>query len=288
MGKRGLKKPFLTRLQTGFLSGITEKVRADKSLDLQIRENYLNIYFRGNALLKLVERRGGKYRVEIHEKFVGDRPIDDLVDEETTEVFLSRIPYLKERIIQHGGSSLETEYEQLIIRANNWERRNNSEYFIIDRQYAVNRLRFDLTGFFWDSKKPNKGDIVPLCLMEIKFGLNQDIQTLHEQLRDYYNAMKSRFPAIAEEAEILFKQKLKLGLIDQSKGRLVAMETLEISKCIGDCQFLIVLVDYNPKSELFKRTVSELESLEFSDQIRVFTGGFAMWRQNLRLPKDVV
>ena len=287
MGKRGLKEPFLRCLQTGFLSGITEKVRADKDLDLQIRENYLNIYFKGHALLKLSERLGGGYRVEIHEKFLGGRPIDDLVDEETTEVFLSRIPYLKERIIQHG-TGLETEYEQLIIRANNWERRNNSEYFIIDRQYAVNRLRFDLTGFFWDSKKPNKGDTVPLCLMEVKFGLNQDIQNLHEQLGDYYNAMKTRFAAIAEEAEILFKQKLKLGLIDQSEGRLIAMETLEISRNIEKCQFLIVLVDYNPRSTLFKKAVSELEKLKFSDQIRVFTGGFAMWQQNLLPPRDVV
>ena len=263
-------------------------MRADKGLDLQIRENYLNIYFRGNALLKLTERRGGKYRVEIHEKFVGERPIDDLVDEETTEVFLSRIPYLKERIIQHGSTSLETEYEQLIIRANNWERRNNSEYFIIDRQHTRDSMRFDLVGFFWDSKNRKKGDVVPLCLIEIKFGIAPDIQKLHEQLGKYYDSMKEDFEEIANEAEILLKQKLELGLFDQSEDRLEAMDTLEISKCIRDCQFLIVLVDYNPRSTLFKRAVSELENLEFSDQIRVFTGGFAMWQQNLLSPRDVV
>jgi hypothetical protein len=40
---------------------------------------------------------------------------------------VNRIPLLKENIIRYGKSSLEIEYEQMIIRANNYEPRNNTE-----------------------------------------------------------------------------------------------------------------------------------------------------------------
>jgi hypothetical protein len=39
------------------------------------------------------------------------------------------------------------EYKQLIIRANNDERRNNSEYSIIDRQYPDPKGRFDMVDY---------------------------------------------------------------------------------------------------------------------------------------------
>lgn len=91
-----------------------------------------------------------RYRVDIHDKFTAGLTLpSQLVDEATTERFLQNVPLLKENIIKHGKSSLEAEYEQLVIRANNLEPRTNSDYFVIDRQYAIGHVgRFDLTGFF--------------------------------------------------------------------------------------------------------------------------------------------
>ena len=45
--------------------------------------------------------------------------VRDLVDPDTTAAFLAIIPALRANIIRFGKTSLETEYEQLIIRANN-------------------------------------------------------------------------------------------------------------------------------------------------------------------------
>jgi hypothetical protein len=43
---RQLSPDFITALKTGFLAGLTQAVIADKDLDLQIRNNYLNIYYK--------------------------------------------------------------------------------------------------------------------------------------------------------------------------------------------------------------------------------------------------
>lgn len=279
---RKLSATFINSLKSGFLAGITQKVITDSDLTLEIRDNYINIYYKGNSLLKLSESIHGSYKAYIHEKFRGglDIPLD-FVDQETTAKFLKNIPLLKENVVMHGKHSLEIEYEQMIIRANNFEPRNNSEYFIIDRQYVVGKQRFDLTGIFWDRMSRRKGQEVALCFIEVKFALNKDISEVHNQLKRYYEAIRPEAGNIAEEGETIFRQKLELGLYKQSVERIEAMKTLSFSKDISQFQFILVLVDYNPNS--YKLNLDNLAALPFAEQVRVFDGGFAMWQQNVKL-----
>ena len=195
---RKLSEDFMANLKHGFLSGIVQRVIEDKDLDLQIRDNYLNIYYKGNSLLKLTEANHQRYRVDIHQKFLDGSAVPDLTSQETVAGFLSRISDLKENIIRYGKSSLELEYEQLIIRANNQEPRNAAEYFIVDRQYATGgQDRFDLTGAFWDRNARRRGQEVFLCLMEVKFGMNTDIATVHQQIARYYEAISKDPSSVA-------------------------------------------------------------------------------------------
>jgi len=278
---RKLSESFMANLKQGSLAGITQRVIKDKDLDLQIRDSYLNVYYKGNSLLKLSEASSERYKVEIHRKFLGNLVIPDLVSQETVADFLSKIPYLKENIIRHGKSSLEIEYEQLIIRANNQELRNNSEYFIVDRQYTTaGRDRFDLTGIFWDRERRRKGQEVEPCFMEVKFALNTDIGKVHQQLARYYKAIKGNASNIAQEAETIFRQKLELGLYDQTQNRIEAMKTLSFSRDIDQFQFILILVDYNRYSS--QLNLKNLAKLPFANQVKIFFSGFAMWQQNLK------
>ena len=265
-------------MKSGFFSALTQKVIADRDLDLQIRQDYLNIYFKGNSLLKLTEKGRGNYEVYIHRKITGPLKIRDIVDKQSAQEFLSQIPQLKENIVQNGKASLEIEYEQLISRANNLERRTNSEYFVIDRQYSVNERRFDLVGIFWDRNGRKKHQEVPLWFMEIKVALNQDIKDVHNQLSRYHSSISQRPKELAVEFEIIFKQKVELGLYDQEKNRIEALKTLKFSEDVEQFQFILFLVDYNPNSIQFN--LDKLLNLPFAKQIRVFCGGFAMWQQN--------
>lgn len=279
-----LSDTFLASLQSGFLRGITETVRADPDLTLEIRDNYINLYFKGNSLLKLTETKSLGYRPEIHQKYLAEIQIPAEFSQETVARFLCDIPFLKQNIVRHGKRSAEIEYEQMIIRANNLEPRNTAEYLIVDRQYTTADGRFDLTGIFW--KKPRKkGQTVPVCLMEIKYALNNDIQEVHEQLAGYYESIKPQAAAIAAEMQALFHQKLELGLYRMPQYRVDALKTLIFSPDIAQFQFVVIFVDYNPNSS--KLNVQKLSELPFASQIRIFHTGFAMWQQNVQpLPSN--
>lgn len=276
---RKLSGNYINQLKSGFLSGITQIVVEDIDLDLQIRKNYLNIYFKGNSLLKLSEVGQNEYRIVIDKKFLTPDIPQKLVDNETTTKFIKQVPLLKENIIRYGKSSLEIEYEQLIIRANNYERHNNTEYFILDRQYTTRIGRFDLIGIYWDRNKRRKKQTVPLCFIEIKFALNKDIKNIDEQISRYYGSIKDNTILLAEEMKTILDQKLQLGLIDQPRERLEALQTLEINTDIKNYQFILVLVDYNPYSQSLN--LGKLESLIFADQLKIFYGGFGMWERNM-------
>jgi hypothetical protein len=140
--------------------------------------------------------------------------------------------------------------------------------------------RFDMTGFYWPRRGRRRGQIVPVCLFEVKFALNQDIQDVHDQLQRYYDAIKARVVEFAEETQAIFKQKLELGLFDLSPERLEAMKTLTFSRELEAFQFILILVDYNPHSRLYDE--EGLKRLPFASQVRLMRSGFAMWRSNLR------
>ena len=277
---RKLSETFLVCLKSGFLSSLTKKVKTDPDLDLEIREDYVNVYYKGNSLLKLTENASSQYKAEIHKKFQDglDLPIE--LNESTISPFVNNIPFIKENIIKYGKRSLEVEYEQMIIRANNFEPRNNTEYFIVDRQYTAKEGRFDLTGMYWESEGRRRGQEVPVCLMEIKFALNSDIKDVHNQLNRYYNALEPRAAEFAEEMETAFQQKIELGLYNQSQDRLDAMKTLSFSKDIKDFQFILILVDYNRNSTLLD--LGEIANLHFAKQVKIFDSGFGMWHQNVK------
>ena len=278
---RILSATFMASLQSGHLAAITGAAQADHDLDLEIRSGYLNIYYKGNSLLKLAEARGERYRVTIHPKFLSGLALPaELSDAQDTAALVAAIPILKQNIIVHGRRSLEIEYEQMISRANNFEPRNNSEYFIIDRQYTIGAGRFDLTGIFWDRAYRRRNQVVDLCLFEVKFALNQDISEVDQQLARYHEAVVANAAQYAQECQSILRQKLALGLYAQSPARLEAMKTLTISSDPARFQFILLLVDYNPNSG--KLDLDKIKALPFSDQVRVYSTGFAMWQQNVR------
>jgi hypothetical protein len=279
---RELSKTFLRCLKSDFLSQITEYVRQDHDLNLEIRESYINVYYKGNSLLKLSEAGSLlRYKADIDPKFLEGLQVSLEFTEDTVPQFVQNIPFIKENINRRGARSLELEYEQLIIRANNLESRNNTEYFIVDRQYALNEGRFDLTGIYWDRDKRRAGQEVPVCLMEIKFAQNNDVREVHEQLARYYEAIKNKAADIASEMETTFKQKLDLKLYDQSTERLQAMKTLAFSRNIKSFQFILIMVDYNPNSTLLD--MEKIQNLPFAKQVKIFHTGFGMWRHNVRV-----
>jgi hypothetical protein len=277
---RKISNQFMQDLQHGYLNSIIEVAINDPDINFEIRSGYISLYYKGHSLLNLRELVSSKYSINIHPMICMDTPIPNFLSrKDDVDLFIKYIPLLKSNIFSLQTNSLEMEYEQMIIRANNSEKKLASEYFILDRQYAIKRNRFDLMGFYWPHQGRRKNQTVSMCLMEVKYGLNADIKQIHMQLSRYYDAVEANAEAIAVENESILKQKLSLGIFKQPQNRLDAMKTLHISQRIEDFQFVIFLIDFNPYSSLLNE--QELWKLPFANQIRLYKGGLALWQPNL-------
>ena len=178
---RVLDKKFVNDLKTGGLfNPIVETVINDASLDFEIRDGYINIYFKGNSVLKLNENQ----TYEVHKKFLTGTGLTKTNFLSATDVsdYLNILPIIKNNVINVKSKrpTLEIEYEQLLIRSNNLNKNVNSEIFLTDRQYAdnINNSRFDLSGFFWSRKNRKRNQTVPLTFIEVKYSLNSDISDI--------------------------------------------------------------------------------------------------------------
>lgn len=280
---RRLSDTFMENLLQGHLNPLLLKVKSDRDLVLDIRDNYLNIYFKGQSLLKLTENEiKAAYDVGIHEKFaqnISELP-DNLGNEGDVAMFVRKIPNIKDRITEVTKSGSEVEFEQMLIRSNNYEPRLNTEYFIVDRQYSGvgAKEQFDLLGLFWPRANRRKNRMVDLAMIEVKYGLNPDVSEIHNQLSRYFTEIDNHFSDVCKDVHSIFMQKLKLGLFEDTSERLAAMHQFHIRDEINNMKVVVALVDYNPHSEKLASAARGLRELPFSDQIELFFLGFGLWK----------
>jgi hypothetical protein len=80
MADRGLSRVFLDDLQIGCLAPLLERVKRDDTLHLAIRNEYINLFYRGGSLLKVSRAPSGAgvastYTAAFDVKyFLGSRP----------------------------------------------------------------------------------------------------------------------------------------------------------------------------------------------------------------------
>ncbi|MFC1744441.1 hypothetical protein ACFL35_10645 [Candidatus Riflebacteria bacterium] len=286
---RILSENFTKNLVKGIFSPILKRVKLDNDLDLQIREGYINIYFKGNSLLKLKENGA----IDIHKKFKKNIPDFPTYLKNATECnnFVKNLlPKIKENIITTKASkdTLEIEYEQLLIRANNYTEKVNAEYYIVDRQFAEKgqkrKNQMDLTGIFSNRNKRRASTLtVTPFIGEVKYSLNKDISDIDAQIKKYYEQIVNNSALFFEQLEYLLHQKSKLGLFNVSDGLLKKFKTAKVDDRIENLKIVIILIDYNPNSKLFNQKVKRnIFQLPFKKNILVFNAGFAMWEQNLK------
>lgn len=279
-----LSKEFLCKLNPekgGIYGPLVNRVRRDKDLDLEFRGNYINIYYQGYSILKLYQSGG----IDISEVFthdIADMPTRLETPGEVAK-YLELLPKIKDNVTyrdenKRSSKSRELEFEQLLIRANNLESRNNSEYIIIDRQYMVNqgKDRWDLVALRWPrDKRRQKGY---LSIIEVKYGLNPDIPKLKSQIKRYGDYLEQYLEAICTDMQQILRDKLDLGLIIKTEGQSKRLKLLPLDTQIETTELIVYLIDYNPYSKLIEKA----EKPEFSGKVRIARGGLALWQKNLK------
>lgn len=266
--KRAISQEFLESLQKGKLSPIIEVVIKDRTLDLEMRGNEIDIYYQGLKLLSITEKGNGEYDFGEMDKEYRRRkngsevslPVFSLND---IDGYLANAKHVIDTydINEH----FEYEVKQMIVRENNLKpNANDTDFFIIDTEYQnEDKNQFDIIALHIDSESTARRKAkASIAIIEIKQG-NGSIKTTsqnpgirrHSEDFNQHIADKQRKREFINDMEEIFKQKYELGLID--KG--LSENTIKKLEIKDDIEFYIVLADYKTATSALKEELNTIE-----------------------------
>lgn len=291
MKDRQISQEMLEALQSGVLHPLLELVHHDQTLDMELRGNFINIYYRGGSLFTITEIKeendssftiyfnstGNKndkgYCNSSLYKAKGRSP---LPDHPSLEKAVQNIPLYKQAMDWYFSENpnLEREIQQEIVTENN----NHSnisygtDYYIVDIEYAdtENNSRFDMVAIKWPSTSNGRqnGKEATLALIELKYGDGAigGESGVEKHLKDsdaFLNASK-KFSDFCDDMAQVFKQKCKLGLINGIKNN-----RPNITK--DNPEIIFIFANHKPASNILKIEVQKLQKLNSNWTVLVAT-----------------
>lgn len=211
----------------GFL---IEKIKSSGyEYDLQIRDGYFNLYYKGNSIGNIrYKQKPRGYEVKIHDKFVNDKikeRFNPLLKDSYQTFTIGREQLhplfsannLKSMSMEVKKNFFQEEiiYEQMLMTDNV----GRDDLIIIDRQVSdsVSRTKMDLLSL----KRNDAGDY-QFCVLEVKLGNNQELEGaehnsnkkgVNRQLAEYVERIEDNFDDYKTCYEKNLEQKAKLGLL---------------------------------------------------------------------------
>lgn len=228
--------------------------------DLRLRDNYFNLYYKGNSLAK-VNIRKGVYKISIHKKFAtddvfaaderfyrkGKKSRDYLIFSVNPDLLH---PFFQKKHLDRFCSNVkevnygeEIAFEQKLI-TDNLER---EEIFIIDRQVtetSLKRKRMDLLAL-----EQMQGNEYRFLAIEVKLGNNRELRKdVGVQLQGYVNHINSHF----DDWKLCYKKNYK----QIKQTRIFDKPSFESIEIINDTKGLVAVGGY---SGIGKKSIEELE-----------------------------
>ena len=252
----------------GVLHPILTRVKKDHTLMLAIRENFINIYYRGGNILKIMEHSKGSYQASFDDRYnksgllIPDSPseINNQNDSRSwIDSFPSRKNIMDEYFSTYGKA--EREFQQLIARENNNSTiSNESEYFVSDIEVAEPYARFDIMAIRWLAAQRKNGSNCKAALIEMKYGDSALTGSagLLKHLKDMEKLItnKDGYSKLLETMESQFTQLDELGLLKFNKGTSNAKVKLNPDEIP---EVIFVIANHNPRSPKLKTILRDPE-----------------------------
>ena len=227
MGKAIISRYFseekINRIKSDFAFLVDRVLHSGYEYDFQLRDNYFNLYYKGNSIGKVSCKPEGSYLVDISFKFIKDSIRNSFQHQQRNDNLHFVIPSNKLKSFYSVGNiksmaqkvkqvnfQEEITFEQMLMTDNI----DRLDLIIIDRQIR-------------DRKHTTKMDLLALiqkqhedyqfCVLEVKLGNNPELKgKVIKQLEGYMNRISENFDAYKKCYEINFKQKQFLGLFDNN------------------------------------------------------------------------
>ncbi len=263
---RGLSSKFMDSLKGGLLKPVLDLVLWDDTLCMEIRCNYINVYYRGGNIMRIEETKNRKYPFILTfngrycNRRTGKSKYWDIIKKSSSiEEYLDNIPFIKAEMDYyfHEHPKPEREIQQHISRENNkMTTARDTDYFIADIEYADsgNRSSFDMLAVKWISTSSDRriNNRLKPAFIEVKLGDGALTGTsgLSGHFRDLYSFLsgKDAMKNICIETENIFNQKSELGLIRGIKNPL----RIRID-CDQKPEFILLMADHKPVKTVFER-----------------------------------
>ena len=304
---------FFEDLQSGKLSGLTERVRNDDTLMLAFRDGSINIYYRGGSILQLKESNTGyttrfdrDYAKEGHQLFSELPPL--INGDPDCRIWLDALPALKEMMNTYFAKKRksEREFQQLVAWENNRSGLSNiTEYFITDIEFHASlgskAMRADMLGLKWPvGLRSGQGMCTP-TIIEMKYGIESFVASSSAKkgsgIKEHFEDIcaffgvdetddakkemaKARKAHLYERIRDQFHKLWKLGLVrfNESKAFLASSEPQMALSEIPE--FIFLLANNNPRSTALANAINSIPEemitkAEKYFKLRFFAASFA-------------
>jgi hypothetical protein len=298
-GRRLLSSGFVDALKSGSLKSFLDYVLADDSLLMEIRKEYLNIYYRGGSLFR-ISPSGKDYTIFFDLNYC-DKRRDEIACLNNTDFdsWIENIPIIKAEMDSWfcGHQRLEREFQQLVARENNCSTvSQGTDYFITDIEYAnsENHSKFDMLAVKWKSGSERRtGKKASLSFVEVKYGDHalRRVAGLRDHIKDLVSFLDNpaRKRDILSEVTGLFNQKRSLGLLKDTKRDIDIQDSSPL-------EFILLLANHNPSSTILKTELSLIRDsdhykklLSLGCELKIATAsylGYGLYDQNM-IPLEV-
>ena len=265
---RSISELFMNRfMDKNDLYPVLEYVKADNSLDLEMRGNYVSIYYRGGSVLRIFEDKGHYGSIDPRYMPGAQAPQFSL---ENIHAYLTEAKHIVDIYTTNVKNHLgEKDIQQMIIKENNYSCNSfDTDYFIIDSEYQYGDKRFDLVALEWESTpaahKLAKTAIPRLFIIEVKQGYKsiRSTQSVKDDKTTESPGLKIHQDDFHDMLN-LFRQKRILGLIPGFKLGDNADKYKDVTQIQPKVEFACVLANYKTQSTQLRLELQEMEDCLF-------------------------
>ena len=276
---RKISENFINNLkdEEGLLYPIFNKIQHDDTLMLAIRDNYINIYYRGGNILEITEKQDNMYKTFFDKRYIqNNMSLDELPNElnakSDAEKWKINIPYLKENMDIYFAqkNKNEREFQQLVFRENNNSRiSNTTEYFITDVEYKdKDKSSFDMLACKWLANNRQDETRITPSILEMKYGEGsiQGAAGIKKHLEDIsaFISDNNKYETLLNDMESQINQLNYLGLINFNQNKNFDKFQIDYT---SKPEVIFVLANYNPRS------LNNLKNILKSNEIQQYIEG---------------
>ena len=288
MKERQISDEMLNAFLSGELSSLLEAVKKDDTLDLELRGNSVNIYYRGGSIFKIEEINNSfsisfdiNYCIESSTSLSGNPSPAEAV---------ANLPFYKQAMDWwfHKHPKYEREFQQVIARENNNQGKISSgtDYYIADIEFADGNARFDMVALKWLSNGAVRRDTsrISLALIEVKYGDGalKGTAGIEKHLEDFraFLSDREKVSDFCRDMSLVFSQKCRLGLVD---GLNEKQYDVKISSL--DPEVIFLFANHDPESKILPAVLKEVEPNKYPFPILVANAsymGYGLYAEQMK------